>query len=259
VLGFVARRLAAESVGLVFAARVPTSEVAGLPQLSVQGLAPADARALLDTEVAVPLNGWVRDQLVAETHGNPLALLEWPRALTTQQWAGGFGLPAAVWILPTWIGIGFIFQSVAETVLAINYNALPERGWHIFTGVLTTVAGMVVVGLPIDSIVVLAIVAGAWLVVIGTAQIVWALKARKATAKLEPVIDPMKAKRRRLIRRTPRKDSRGTLAHRALDGAPPAQRRGCLSYRVLLQHVSAIRLSAVRSSRCTEAPVGHRQ
>ena len=106
VLGFVARRLAAESVGLVFAARVPTSEVAGLSQLSVQGLGPADARALLDTEVAVPLNGWVRDQLVAETRGNPLALLEWPRALTTQQWAGGFGLPAAV-RLPGGVAEGF--------------------------------------------------------------------------------------------------------------------------------------------------------
>ena len=106
VLGFVARRLAAESVGLVFAARVPTSDVAGLSQLSVQGLGPADARALLDTEVAVPLNGWVRDQLVAETRGNPLALLEWPRALTTQQWAGGFGLPAAV-RLPGGVAEGF--------------------------------------------------------------------------------------------------------------------------------------------------------
>src|SRR6201993_757158 len=106
VLGFVARRLDTESVGLVFAARVPGSEVAGLPQLSVQGLGPADARALLDTEVAVPLNGWVRDQLVAETRGNPLALLEWPRALTTQQWAGGFGLPAAV-RLPGGVAEGF--------------------------------------------------------------------------------------------------------------------------------------------------------
>jgi DNA-binding CsgD family transcriptional regulator len=106
VLGFVARRLAAESVALVFAARVPTSDVAGLPQLSVQGLGPADARALLDTEVALPLNGWVRDQLVAETGGNPLALLEWPRALTTQQWAGGFGLPAAV-RLPGGVTEGF--------------------------------------------------------------------------------------------------------------------------------------------------------
>jgi hypothetical protein len=96
VLGFVARRLAAESVGLVFAARVPSSDLAGLSQLPVQGLGTADSRALLDAELAVPLDGWVRDQLVAETRGNPLALLEWPRALTTQQWTGGFGLPGAV-------------------------------------------------------------------------------------------------------------------------------------------------------------------
>jgi DNA-binding CsgD family transcriptional regulator len=106
VLGFVARRLMAESVGLVFAARVPTSDVAGLSQVPVQGLAPADARALLDAELTVPLDGWVRDQLVAETRGNPLALLEWPRALTTQQWAGSFGLPAAV-RLPGGVAEGF--------------------------------------------------------------------------------------------------------------------------------------------------------
>ena len=96
VLGFVARRLGAESVGLVFGARVPTSDLAGLSQLPIAGLGTADARALLDGEVSVPLDGWVRDQLVAETGGNPLALLELPRALTTQQWAGGFGLPGAV-------------------------------------------------------------------------------------------------------------------------------------------------------------------
>jgi DNA-binding CsgD family transcriptional regulator len=54
----------------------------------------------------VPLDDWVRDQLVAETRGNPLALLEWPRALTTQQWAGGFGLPAAV-RLPGGVTEGF--------------------------------------------------------------------------------------------------------------------------------------------------------
>jgi DNA-binding CsgD family transcriptional regulator len=106
VLGFVARRLMAESVGLVFAARVPTSDLAGLSQLAVAGLGTGDARALLDAELAVPLDGWVRDQLVAETRGNPLALLEWPRALTTQQWAGGFGLPAAV-RLPGGVKEGF--------------------------------------------------------------------------------------------------------------------------------------------------------
>jgi DNA-binding CsgD family transcriptional regulator len=106
VLGFAARRLMAESVGLVFAARVPTSDVAGLSQLSVAGLGTADARALLDAELTVPLDDWVRDQLVVETRGNPLALLEWPRALTTQQWAGGFGLPAAV-RLPGGVTEGF--------------------------------------------------------------------------------------------------------------------------------------------------------
>jgi len=96
VLGFVARRLAAESVCVVFGARVPSSYLEGLSQLPVAGLAAADARALLDAAVSVPLDSWVRDQLVAETGGNPLALLEWPRALTTAQWTGGFGLPGAV-------------------------------------------------------------------------------------------------------------------------------------------------------------------
>ena len=106
VLGFVARRLAAESVGLVFGARVPTSDLAGLSQLPVAGLGAADAGALLDAELTVPLDGWVRDQLVAETRGNPLALLEWPRALTSQQWSGGFGLPGAV-RLPGGVAEGF--------------------------------------------------------------------------------------------------------------------------------------------------------
>jgi DNA-binding CsgD family transcriptional regulator len=96
VLGFVARRLVAESVGLVFGARVPTSDLAALPQLPVTGLCAADARALLDAVVTTPLDGWVRDQLVAEARGNPLALLEWPRTLTIRQWSGSFGLPAGV-------------------------------------------------------------------------------------------------------------------------------------------------------------------
>jgi uncharacterized membrane protein HdeD (DUF308 family) len=98
---------------------------------------------------------------------------------------------AAVWVLATWIGIGFLFQGVAEAVLAINHKELPERGWHIFTGVLSAVAGTVVIVLPFSSIVVLAIVAGAWMVVIGTTQIVWAVKARKAAAKVEQVIEPL--------------------------------------------------------------------
>ncbi len=96
VLGFVARRLVAESVGLIFAVRVPSSELAGLGELRVEGLQEADARALRDAALTGPLDTRVRDQILAETHGNPLALLELPRGLTPQELAGGFGLPSAV-------------------------------------------------------------------------------------------------------------------------------------------------------------------
>jgi DNA-binding CsgD family transcriptional regulator len=94
-LGFAARRLAADPAGLVFAARVPGAELAGVPELTVEGLPETDARALLDSALTGPLDARVRDRIVAETHGNPLALLELPRALTSAELAGGFGLPGA--------------------------------------------------------------------------------------------------------------------------------------------------------------------
>src|SRR5580693_4503243 len=75
-LGFVARRLAAEPVGLVFAARVPGAELAGLPELAVAGLREEDARALLDSALTGPLDARVRDLTVAETRGNPLAVFD---------------------------------------------------------------------------------------------------------------------------------------------------------------------------------------
>jgi DNA-binding CsgD family transcriptional regulator/tetratricopeptide (TPR) repeat protein len=93
VLGFAARRLGAESVGLVIAARAPSSDITGLPDLVVERLEETDARALLDAVLTGPLDSRVRDRIVAETQGNPLALLELPRGLTAQQLAGGFGLP----------------------------------------------------------------------------------------------------------------------------------------------------------------------
>ncbi|HEY2442492.1 MAG TPA: LuxR C-terminal-related transcriptional regulator, partial [Streptosporangiaceae bacterium] len=95
-LGFVARRLAAEPVGLVFAARVPGAELAGLPELAVKGLAAEDARALLEAALTGPVDARVRDLIVAETRGNPLALLELPRGLAPAELAGGFGLPGVV-------------------------------------------------------------------------------------------------------------------------------------------------------------------
>jgi DNA-binding CsgD family transcriptional regulator/tetratricopeptide (TPR) repeat protein len=95
-LAFVARRLEAESVGLVFAARKPSDDVAGLPDLGVAGLREDDARRLLQSVLTGPLDARVRDRIVAETRGNPLALLELPRGLTPAELAGGFALPDAV-------------------------------------------------------------------------------------------------------------------------------------------------------------------
>src|SRR5258707_15648357 len=88
-------RLGAESVGLVFAARVPGGELAGLPELVIAGLPEADARALLDSVTAGPLDERVRDRIVAETRGNPLALAEQGRMVRPAQLAGGVGLPGA--------------------------------------------------------------------------------------------------------------------------------------------------------------------
>jgi DNA-binding CsgD family transcriptional regulator/tetratricopeptide (TPR) repeat protein len=95
-LGFAARRLGADPVGLVFAAREPGADLAGLPELEVGGLGDDDARALLASALPGPLDARVRDLIIAETHGNPLALLELPRGLTSAELAGGFGLPGAV-------------------------------------------------------------------------------------------------------------------------------------------------------------------
>jgi DNA-binding CsgD family transcriptional regulator len=94
-LAFVARRLLAEPVGLVFSTREPGEELEGLPDLEICGLKNGDARGMLATAVRSPLDDGVRDRIVAETHGNPLALLELPRSLTATQLAGGFGLLTA--------------------------------------------------------------------------------------------------------------------------------------------------------------------
>jgi DNA-binding CsgD family transcriptional regulator/tetratricopeptide (TPR) repeat protein len=98
VLGFVARRLLAEPVALVFAVREASGEhqLVGLPELPVRGLEDADARALLDTVVPGRIDERVRDRIVAETRGNPLALLELPRGMSAAELAGGFAVtPAA--------------------------------------------------------------------------------------------------------------------------------------------------------------------
>ncbi|QRP50424.1 LuxR family transcriptional regulator [Amycolatopsis sp. FDAARGOS 1241] len=96
VLAFVARRLDAESVGMVFGVRDPGQELCGLPELVVGGLPDADARELLASVLPAPLDTRIRDQIVAETRGNPLALIEIPRGSMPTELAGGFGLPTVV-------------------------------------------------------------------------------------------------------------------------------------------------------------------
>ena len=95
ILAFVARRLGEESIGLVFAARVPSSELAGLPELAVRGLTDDDAQVLLGSVLTGQVDARVRDRIVAEAGGNPLALLELPRSLPAAELAGGFGMPGA--------------------------------------------------------------------------------------------------------------------------------------------------------------------
>jgi DNA-binding CsgD family transcriptional regulator/tetratricopeptide (TPR) repeat protein len=94
-LAFVARRLLAEPVGIVFAAREPGKELRDVPDLEIHGVRNGDARALLSSAVRFKLDERVRDRIIAETRGNPLALLELPRGLTAAQLAGGFGLLSA--------------------------------------------------------------------------------------------------------------------------------------------------------------------
>jgi DNA-binding CsgD family transcriptional regulator len=96
-LTFAARRLFADRIGVVFAVREPVTrpEWRGLPELAVRGLADHDARALLAAVVPGRIDEHVRDRIVAETRGNPLALLELPRGLSPAELAGGFERPDA--------------------------------------------------------------------------------------------------------------------------------------------------------------------
>ncbi|MEV0623868.1 AAA family ATPase [Nonomuraea sp. NPDC050404] len=93
VLGFVARRLRAESVALLFGSRERSQDLLGQPEMAVGGLRTEDARALLSSVARGRIDGEVRDRFVAETRGNPLALLELPRELAETRVAGGLGLP----------------------------------------------------------------------------------------------------------------------------------------------------------------------
>jgi DNA-binding CsgD family transcriptional regulator len=100
VFGFVARRLSAESIAMIFAVRELEDDcpLGDLPSLAISGVSDDDARALLATVVPGRLDDRIRDRIIAETGGNPLALLELPRGMSSAELAGGFGLPARIGI-----------------------------------------------------------------------------------------------------------------------------------------------------------------
>jgi DNA-binding CsgD family transcriptional regulator len=106
-LGFAARRLTVERIAIVFATRETGPALRGLPEVHVEPLGHRDARALLESVLPAPLDDQVLERLIVETRGNPLALMELPRGLTSSQLAGGFGVLAAA---PMHAGIEESFQ-----------------------------------------------------------------------------------------------------------------------------------------------------
>jgi DNA-binding CsgD family transcriptional regulator len=91
-LAFAAHRLDADPVAVVFAIREPIEPLRGLPEIQVKGLSPEDSRALLASRLPAPIDERVRERFIAEAHGNPLALLELPRAFSAAELAGGLGI-----------------------------------------------------------------------------------------------------------------------------------------------------------------------
>jgi uncharacterized membrane protein HdeD (DUF308 family) len=85
----------------------------------------------------------------------------------------------AVLLMAIWIGIGFVFRGVATTVSAISDPTLPGRGWNIFFGIITLIAGFVVLAEPFSSIGTLALVTGIWLIVLGITEVIAAFGIRK--------------------------------------------------------------------------------
>jgi uncharacterized membrane protein HdeD (DUF308 family) len=91
----------------------------------------------------------------------------------------------AILLLAIWIGIGFIFRGVAATGVAISDRQFPGRGWTIFFGVISMIAGIVVLAYPFDSIVTLALVVGIWLIILGVMEIISGFGMRNDAKKVE--------------------------------------------------------------------------
>jgi uncharacterized membrane protein HdeD (DUF308 family) len=99
-----------------------------------------------------------------------------------------FGEGYAVLLLAIWIAVGFMFRGVATTAVAISDRAFPGRGWAILSGVISIIASIVVLAWPFDSIVIMALVVGIWLIVIGVMEMVAGFSMRRDAKKAEHTI-----------------------------------------------------------------------
>jgi uncharacterized membrane protein HdeD (DUF308 family) len=98
-----------------------------------------------------------------------------------------FGEGYAILLLAIWIAIGFIFRGVSVVALAISYPRFPGRGWSIFFGIISTIAGVVVLAYPFDSIVTLALVVGIWLIILGVMEVISAFVMRSDVKKVKNI------------------------------------------------------------------------
>jgi uncharacterized membrane protein HdeD (DUF308 family) len=100
-----------------------------------------------------------------------------------------FGDAYPILLLSVWIGVSFIFQGFSILAVAISYKELPARGWYGFLGVLSAIGGAVVLVWPWDSIVVLTLATGVWLIVMGVVEIVWGFQMRNDSKTLREAGD----------------------------------------------------------------------
>jgi uncharacterized membrane protein HdeD (DUF308 family) len=103
-----------------------------------------------------------------------------------------FGDPYPILLLSVWIGVSFIFQGFSILAVAISYKELPARGWYGFLGVLSAIGGAVVLVWPWDSIVVLTLATGVWLIVMGVVEIVWGFQMRNDSKTLREAGDVLR-------------------------------------------------------------------
>ena len=104
-----------------------------------------------------------------------------------------FGEGYALLLLAIWIGVGFIFRGVATTVSAISDPGMPGRGWEIYFGIISIIAGVVVMGSPLDSLAVLTLVVGIWLIILGVFEVISAFGIRKAGKDVTAVKEKLTA------------------------------------------------------------------